>query len=66
MLVSRLASAGKKRKRLTVEEQEIQQREDELFSKLADAPVVLDGFAQVLGEEAEKNDARDGSVTDDD
>lgn len=66
LLVSRLASAGNKRKRLTPEEQEIRQREDELFSKLADAPIVLDGFAQVLGEEAATKDARDESITDDD
>lgn len=51
---------------MTPEEQEIRQREDELFSKLADAPVVLDGFAQVLDEEAATKDAREEIIPDDD
>jgi hypothetical protein len=49
---------------LAPEEQEIRQREDELFSTLADAPVVLDGFAQVLDEEAATKDAQDENAPD--
>jgi len=51
MEMEELAS-GKKRKRLSPEELEIRQREDELFSKLADAPPACDGFADVFSEEA--------------
>jgi hypothetical protein len=51
---------------LAPEEQEIRQREDELFSALADAPVVLDGFAQLLEEEAATKDAKDGNPSDSD
>jgi uncharacterized membrane protein len=43
----------------------MRQQEDELFSKLADAPVVLDGFAQVLGEEAAIKDALEERIPDD-
>lgn len=53
-------ACGKKRKRLTPEELEIRQEEDELFSKLANAPPVFDGFADVLEEgEAAASAAKD-------
>lgn len=64
MEMEELASGSKKRKRLSPEELEIRQREDELFSKLADAPPVFDGFADMLSEEAaaKVDTKKDGDV----